>query len=203
VYPGNPSVSVSAHRAIARGDSANVSAISFGSHTGTHIDAPRHFDDAAAGVDAVPLERLLGSAIVVEFADNVRAIDRNALEGVPLRDTKRVLFKTANSRRIRDPRFQADYTFLAPEAAEMLVESGIELVGIDYLSVEQFKSGHHRTHLILLGHGVVILEGLDLSDAAAGEYDLFCLPLRFVGIDGAPARAVLRERDSARSASIE
>jgi arylformamidase len=200
VYPGNPGIAVTAHQAIARGDSANVSAISFGSHTGTHVDAPKHFDDAASGVDEIMIERLIGPASVIEFDDTVRSIGRAELERAGLRRAKRVLFKTRNSRLLYEREFRADFTFLAPEGAELLVESGVELVGIDYLSIEQFKSGHHRTHLTLLRRGVVIVEGLDLSAVAPGEYELLCLPLRLAGLDGAPARAVLRERPRSRSA---
>lgn len=199
VYPGNPGVSVTAHQAIARGDSANVSAVSFGSHTGTHVDAPKHFDDAAAGVDEIVFERLIGLASVIEFDDTVRSIGRAELERAGIRGAKRVLLKTRNSRLLHEREFSSDYTFLAPEAAELLVESAVELVGIDYLSIEKFKSGHHRTHLTLLRRGVVILEGLDLSAVAPGKYELLCLPLRLAGLDGAPARAVLRERPRSRS----
>jgi arylformamidase len=199
VYPGNPGVVITPHQAIARGDSANVSAVSFGSHTGTHVDAPKHFNDAANGVDEIAIERLIGPATVVEFDDSVRSIGRDELGRAGMRGTKRLLLKTRNSRLLNKREFRADYTFLAPEGAELLVESGVELVGIDYLSIEQFKSGHHRTHLTLLQRGVVILEGLDLSAVAPGEYELLCLPLRLAGLDGAPARAILRERSPSRS----
>lgn len=198
VYPGNPGIAITAHQAFARGDSANVSALSFGSHTGTHVDAPKHFDDNASGVDEIVIERLIGPARVVEFDDAVRSIGRAELGRSRLGGAKRVLFKTRNSRLLHEREFAPDYTFLAPEGAELLLESGIQLVGIDYLSIEQFKSGHHRTHLTLLRQGVVILEGIDLSAVAPGEYELLCLPLRLAGLDGAPARAVLRERPRSR-----
>jgi arylformamidase len=107
---------------------------------------------------------------------------------------KRVLIRTRNSRLLADSEFHRDYTYLAPEGAEYLVRSGVELVGVDYLSIEQFHSGHHRTHKTLLGAGVIIVEGLMLDAAPPGEYDLICLPLRLEGLDGAPARAVLIER---------
>jgi arylformamidase len=198
-YPGNPGIAITPHQAMARGDSANVSFLSFGSHTGTHVDAPRHFDDAASAVDEIVIERLIGPASVIEFGDAVSSIGRAELEQAGLRGAKRVLFKTRNSRLLHEREFRSDYTFLAPEGAELLVKSGVELVGIDYLSIEQFKSGHHRTHLTLLRRGVVIVEGLDLSAVAPGEYELLCLPLRLAGLDGAPARAVLRERPRSRS----
>jgi arylformamidase len=102
-----------------------------------------------------------------------------------------VLLRTRNSSFIRNPQFAVDYTFLAPDGAQYLVDRGVELVGIDYLSIEQFHSGHHRTHITLLEKKVVIVEGLDLSVPKPGVYQLICLPLRLVGLDGAPARAVL------------
>jgi arylformamidase len=203
VYPGNPGVAFTSHQAIARGDSANVSAISFGSHTGTHVDAPRHFDDAAGGVDAIAIERLVGPATVMEFDDSVRSIGRAELDRAGLRAARRVLLKTRNSRLLHEREFASDYTFVAPDGAEFLVESGVELVGIDYLSIEQFKSGHHRTHLTLLRRGIVILEGLDLSAIAPGDYELLCLPLRLAGLDGAPARVVLREPSGSSTARAE
>ena len=122
------------------------------------------------------------------------AIGRAHLEPHPIRGHERVLFRTRNSGFWASGRtdFVKDYTYVAPDAAEYLVELGVKLVGVDYLSVEQFRSGHHRTHLTLLRNGVVIIEGLNLTAPAPGEYELMCLPLLMQGIDGAPARAVLR-----------
>jgi arylformamidase len=191
VYPGNPEIDITLQQAVAKGAGANVSAIRFGSHTGTHADASRHFFDDGQPVDQIPLDRLIGPAILVSFPDNVRAIGAAELKAHDLRGRTRILLRTRNSALLSQKQFVPDYTYLAPDGAEYLVDKGVELVGIDYLSIEQFHSGHHKTHRTLLAKSVVILEGLDLSAPPAGEYQLICLPLRIEGCDGAPARAVL------------
>jgi arylformamidase len=142
-------------------------------------------------VDQIPLDRLIGPALLVSFPDNVRAIGTAELKAHDLRGRTRILLRTRNSALLSQQQFAPDYTYLAPDGAEYLVDKGVELVGIDYLSIEQFHSGHHRTHRTLLAKSVVILEGLDLSVPPPGEYQLICLPLRIEGCDGAPARAVL------------
>lgn len=191
VYPGNPAIEISAQQAISKGAGANVSLITFGSHTGTHVDAPKHFFDDGAGVDTLPLDVLMGPAMLVRVDDDVNAVTADHLRLHHLEGHTRVLIKTRNSSYVRSPEFRKDYTYVAPDAAEYLVSIGVRLVGVDYLSIEQFHSGHHRTHLTLLKQGVVIVEGLDLSGPPMGPYDLRVLPLRIAGIDGAPARAVL------------
>jgi arylformamidase len=192
VYPGNPEIQISLQQSIALGAGANVSTVTFGSHTGTHIDAERHFFDAGQTVDQIPLETLMGPATVLEFGPQTTAVTRSDLEGHHLDGAERVLIKTRNSGYLtQDPVFHRDYTYLAPDGAEYLVQSGVKLVGVDYLSIEQFHSGHHRTHRTLLGAGVVIVEGLNLVDVPAGTYRLCCLPVKLAGCDGAPARAVL------------
>jgi arylformamidase len=192
VYPGNPPIEIELQQALARGDGANVSSLAFGSHTATHVDAARHFFDDGQTVDRLPLERLIGPCVVLEFDDRVMAIGKAELLRHDLTGVKRVLCKTRNSRTLqRQPDFAKDYTYLSPEGAEYLVGLGVELVGVDYLSVEQFKSGHHRTHRALLEAEVVIVEGLALGEILPGKYQLICLPLKLAGLDGAPARAVL------------
>jgi arylformamidase len=191
VYPGNPDIDISLQQAVAKGAGANVSTIRFGSHTGTHADASRHFFDDGQPVDQIPLERLIGPALLVSFGDEVRAIGAAELKAQDLGSHKRILLRTRNSALLSQKEFVRDYTYLAPDGAEYLVEKGVELVGIDYLSIEQFHSGHHRTHRTLLAKSVVIVEGLDFSVPPPGEYQLVCLPLRIEGCDGAPARAVL------------
>ncbi len=191
VYPGNPEISVELQQAVAKGAGANVSSIHFGSHTGTHADASRHFFDEGQPVDQIPLERLIGPAILISFPDDVRSVTADHLKSKNLAGQKRVLIRTRNSALLSQKAFVPDYTFVAPDAAEYLVEIGVELVGVDYLSIEQFHSGHHRTHKTLLARSVVIVEGLDLSAPPEGEYQFICLPLRLAGCDGAPARAVL------------
>jgi len=191
VYPGNPEISIELQQAVAKGASANVSWIRFGSHTGTHADAARHFFEDGQPVDRIPLERLIGPATLIAFPDDVRSVTADHLKSKSLKSSKRVLIRTRNSALLSQREFVPDYTFLAPDGAQYLVDLGVDLVGVDYLSVEQFHSGHHRTHRTLLERSVVIVEGLDLSAPSPGQYQFICLPLRLEGCDGAPARAVL------------
>ena len=190
-YPGNPPIEISPQQAIAQGGSSNVSSVAFGSHTGTHVDAPKHFFDDGTTVDALPLDVLMGPAMVVSFGDEVMAVGEAELRLHELKGHTRVLIATRNSKFIRQREFVRDFTYLAPDGAAYLVSLGVRLVGIDYLSIEQFHSGHHRTHRTLLERGIVIVEGLDLSATPMGPYELRVLPLRLAGLDGAPARAVL------------
>ena len=192
VYPGNPDIRINYQQAIAEGKGANVSEIHFGSHTGTHVDAVKHFFDDGQPIDQIPLDRLIGPALLIEFPDDVMSVTAEHLRAHELNRHTRVLLKTRNSSFLSRREFVKDYTFLTPDGAEYLVKQGVELVGVDYLSVEQFRSGHHRTHRTLLQAGVVIVEGLALIEPQAGTYEFICLPLRLVGIDGAPARAILR-----------
>lgn len=191
IYPGNPEIVIEPWQAIALGAGANVSRISFGSHTGTHVDAARHFFDDGETVDRIPLDRLVGPALLISVDETLMSVSAADLERHAVAGYKRVLIRTRNSCFLADPDFVRDFTFLAPDGAEYLVSLGVELVGVDYLSIEQFHSGHHRTHRVLLGKDVVIVEGLMLGDVEPGEYQLVCLPLRLEGLDGAPARAIL------------
>ncbi|HEX8774733.1 MAG TPA: cyclase family protein [Pyrinomonadaceae bacterium] len=198
-YPGDPVVEIEQWSAIKHGDAANVSMLHLGAHTGTHVDAPVHFIEGAAGVSSMPLDVLMGEARVLEFSDDVRAIEADHIASHNLQGVKRLLFKTRNSAFWANTAegFRTDFTYLTPGAARALVERGVRLVGMDYLSVEQFRSERHETHVTLLSNNVVIVEGLDLREVAAGDYELICLPLRITGGagDGAPVRAVLRSRD--------
>ena len=198
-YPGDPGIEITQWAAIARGDAANVSLLHFGAHTATHVDAPAHFIEGTSGVDAIPLGVLIGPAHVVSIPDDVRAINAGHLSALKPEGARRVLFKTRNSSFWSDAArgFRQDFTYLAPDAARALVEMNIGLVGMDYLSVEEFQPPRYETHEILLSNEVVILEGLDLSEVTAGVYELICLPLKITGgsRDGAPARAVLRTID--------
>ena len=195
-YPGDPRLEVGSWNAISRGDAANVTVVSFGAHTGTHVDAPAHFIEGASVVAALPLEALLGEALVVEIPPDAPAVEERHVNADALGGAARVLFKTRNSAFWDDPRgrFREDFTYVTPGAARALVAAGVRLVGIDYLSVEKFGSEDFETHLTLLSAGVVIVEGLDLRAVAPGLYDLACLPLKLAAGsgDGAPARAVLR-----------
>jgi len=191
VYPGNPEILIEAQQEIAKGGSSNVSSLTFGSHTGTHVDAPKHFFDSGATVDTLSLDVLMGPAVLICVEDDVMAVGAEQLKMHELKGHTRILIKTRNSSFIRGDTFRKDYAFLAPDGAEYLISLGVKLVGIDYFSVEQFHSGHHRTHRLLLERGVIIVEGLDLSGPPLGPYELRVLPLRLAGLDGAPARAVL------------
>ncbi|HMF56432.1 MAG TPA: cyclase family protein [Pyrinomonadaceae bacterium] len=196
IYPGDPGVKIEQWSALTEGDAANVSMLHFGAHTATHVDAPAHFIANASKVEEIPMDVLIGMATVVEIPDDVSVIDAGNLPWLEMSGATRVLFKTRNSAFWSDPSqgFRTDFTYIAPDAARALVENGVRLVGIDYLSVEKFKSKGFETHMTLLKKGVVILEGLDLREVPAGRYELICLPLKITGGsgDGAPARAVLR-----------
>ena len=193
VYQGDPGVKIDSWSAFAKGDSSNVSILNFGAHTGTHVDAPAHFIEGARRIDALSLEVLIGPARVIRVGDEVSEIGAEFVRSCDLQTVERVLFRTRNSG-FWNEGFRKDFTHLLPEAAQILVDQGVKLVGTDYLSIEKFQSGHHKTHLTLLSNSVVIVEGLNLSAVAAGDYELICLPLKIgdgAG-DGAPARAVLR-----------
>jgi arylformamidase len=198
-YPGDPGIEIQSWAALDRGDAANVTMLHFGAHTGTHVDAPAHFLPDAPGVGSLSLDALNGAARVVVMDDDVRAIDVEHLRADELEGATRVLFKTRNSAfwEQLDGRFREDFTYITPAAARALVEQGVRLVGIDYLSVEKFQSEDFATHKTLLEKGVVILEGLDLRAVGAGVYELICLPLKIASGsgDGAPARAALRTLD--------
>jgi arylformamidase len=193
VYPGERQPAFEPSKQISRGDEANVTMITFGSHTGTHIDAPHHFLSGRETVDQVPLDALVGPALVVELpaAREIGAADLRSL-GIG-EATERLLIKTRNSLFMVDDRFHADYAYLNVEAARWLVTRGIRLVGIDYLSVEKMHAERYEVHETLLEAGVVIVEGVDLRQVVPNPYFLVCLPLKIEGCDGAPARAVLLE----------
>ncbi len=191
VYEGDPSVDITPRLEIARGDAANVSLLSMGSHTGTHVDAPAHFIEGGATVEALPLDILIGPALVAEVGAAPH-IGRGDLEPLPLDGVSRLLLKTRNSALWAKGTFTRDFIALDLEGARYLVERGVRLVGIDFLSIEQFHSPGHPVHRLLLGAGMVVLEGLDLSRVEPGLFELVCLPLPVTGIDGAPCRALLR-----------
>lgn len=192
-FPGDPRFEMEFVHRIEDGKPYNVAYLKLGAHAGTHVDAPFHFLPGGATVDRLPLEILIGKARVVAI-DARDVIRRADLEPLDLGEDVRVLFKTRNSGQLRQPAFREDFVGLAPDAAEWLARAGIKLVGVDYLSIEPFGSRDFAAHHALLGAGVVVVEGLDLSEVEPGEYDMICLPLRIVGADGSPARVVLRTR---------
>jgi arylformamidase len=190
-YAGEPGPELLYLKQIARGDSANVTALSLGSHTGTHVDAPHHFLDGRSTVEEMTPEALVGTAQVIEVTEprHITAADlENA--GIPT-ETRRILLKTPNSAFWDHDDFHTDFVGLTGEAARWLVDSAVVLIGIDYLSIEQFRSPTHQVHKTLLEAGVIIVEGLDLRHVPAGTYTMVCAPLKVVGADGAPARVFL------------
>ena len=194
-WPGDPPVEIDPAKRRAKGDSSNVSELRLGTHTGTHVDPPFHFIEGAPTVETLDLDALVGPAIVADLrtaGPTITPADLDALN-LPV-DTTRLLFRTPNSAlwASKTIRFPDSYTALTPEGARWCVDRGIRLVGTDFLSIEQRGTPGHPTHVTLLKAGAIILEGLDLSRVDPGAYELFVLPLKVLGGDGAPARAILR-----------
>ncbi len=195
IYSGDPKVKIDTPSTIAADDPANVSHLCFGAHTGTHVDAPSHFIEGSRRVDQLDIEKLIGPCTIVEIDDTVDAIEPQHL---PMNtNIERILFKTRNSAFWNQPEkgFREDFTYISPQAAAIMAERGLKLVGIDYLSVEKFASTDFGAHIALLSKEVIILEGLDLRGITAGEYELICMPLKWIGGtgDGAPARTILKQ----------
>lgn len=197
VYEGDPNVQLETAKSLSKGDGVNVTSLCMGAHTATHVDAPNHFIEGTRKVHELELEKLIGFARVVEIDQSVTAISAEDVKNANLQGVERVLFKTRNSQfwNNQESGFRKDFTYIEPEAARELVNLGVKLVGIDYLSVERFASEGHPTHVTFLEKEVIIIEGLDLREVSAGDYELICLPLKIVSEtgDGAPARAILRE----------
>ena len=194
-WPSDPGVEVERTKRIPAGDPANVSEIRMGSHTGTHVDPPIHFVEGATAVDALPLETFFGPAVVADLTD-ADAIGPQELDSLDLSErVERVLCKTRNSElwRSTSPSFPDDYVAVTPEGARWLVDRGIKLVGVDFLSVEKPEGPGHPVHTTLLSNGTIIVEGLNLGDVEPGEYTFVCFPIKLAGGDGAPARAALLE----------
>lgn len=194
IYEGDPKVKIDAFVSIAQGSAANVSNLCFGAHTGTHVDAPNHFIDGTRTVDELDVEKLIGPCRVVEVPADVIAIEPEHLPG--LQGIDRIVFKTRNSAFWNTPEdgFRTDFTYITHATAKTLADNGIMLVGIDYLSIEAPGAEGHPVHITLLEKEIVILEGLDLREISAGDYELICLPLKYIGGagDGAPARTIFR-----------
>lgn len=191
-----PPLEVHERRRMSRGDEVNASALTVSVHAGTHLDAPLHFVPDGASIDALPLERFIGPALV-HAVDAERYITEAHVRAIPLDGVSRVLFKTRNSALLKRPEYVADFVAFSVDAARALVARGVDLVGLDYLSVAHADE-QVPVHRAFLDHGVVLLEGIDLSEVAPGRYELICFPLRLAGLDGAPCRAVLREVAGAR-----
>ena len=195
VWPGNPGIELERVQQIGvAGAHANVSRLALGVHTGTHVDAPLHFVENAAGVDTLPLNILIGRARVIHLprADRITAAALDQARLPPR--TRRLLVRTRNSNWWRDAStdFHTDFVAVSADGADWLVAHKVELIGVDYLSVAPWKESYD-THRILLMAGVVVIEGLNLNNIKPGRYDLTCLPLKLIGSDGAPARAILTD----------
>lgn len=196
-WPDNPPVSIERELDMKRGDVCNVSKMSMGVHTGTHMDAPIHFIRGGVGIDQMPVTAAIGRARVIEIGDPI-SIKPEELVGHNIQRGERILLKTRNSARCwQTDDFVKDFVYISHEAAQYLASLGVQTVGVDYLSVGGSQVDGPETHQALLGSGIWIIEGLNLSQAEPGVYDLICLPLRIIGGDGAPARAILRWVDSA------
>jgi arylformamidase len=203
-WPDNPPIYLERAQDIGRGDDANVSHMAMGVHTGTHMDGPVHFIHGGAGLDEMPLDATIGAARVIEISDP-REVTATELRSYELRPLERILLRTSNSIRCWTTNdFVDDFVYISEPAAEYLVDSRVQTVGIDYLSVGGYHVDGAKVHRILLDAGIWIIEGLNLSSAPAGPYYMICLPVKLHGSDGAPARAILRpataERGGAPSA---
>ncbi|GAC1374094.1 MAG: cyclase family protein [Ktedonobacteraceae bacterium] len=191
-WPDNPPVSIERMMDIERGDVANVSKLSLGAHTGTHMDAPVHFFRTGKGIDTMPLSATIGRARVIEIGD-ATSIKSEELRPQRLQPGERILFKTRNSARCwHTDDFVEDFVYISQDAARYLAEQHVQTVGVDYLSVGGFFKDGVETHHALLEAGIWIIEGLNLANVAPGIVELICLPLKIEGGDGAPARAILR-----------
>lgn len=196
IYPGDSPIKFDFLQHMDRGGNLTLSAFALGAHTATHVDAPMHFIKGGASLDQIPLERFIGPVRVIDCSAEALAIDAAELNKHQWRGAKRVFFRTRNSRRgwMTDPVFHKDFTYIAPDAAQLLADGGVELVGIDYISAEQFGSPEPKTHRALLGKNIPIVEGLLLRDVQPGDYDLMLLPMRVIGHESASARALLKRR---------
>jgi arylformamidase len=194
IWPGDPPVTIEPASRIARGGHSNISRLSLGNHSGTHLDPPIHFIPGGQTIDQLDLRVLYGPARVLDLTHVEQAITIEDLQAAKLDQREiRILFKTRNSLLWTKPGFQTGHVGLARDAAQWLVDRGVKLVGIDYLSVELFNSPEPFAHRALLSAGVIIVEGLDLSTISPKSYTLACLPLLIKDGDGAPARAILIE----------
>ncbi len=201
IWPGDPLVEISQVSAIAQGAESNVSQIRMSVHAGTHIDAPKHFLDDGKTIDQIALQKLIGPVFVMAIGDEIPVITKETLEQHPvftaLKKVRKVLFKTGNSAFWPDGsnEFHQDYVGLDHTAAQLLADLGMELVGVDYLSIAPYNETE-APHKILLEKEVVLLEGIDLSKVPEGYYDMYCLPLLLNGSEGAPARVILKSESS-------
>jgi len=192
-FPGDPPFRMEPCFQREKGDPFDLALISMGTHLGTHVDPPAHYLEGGATVDEIPLNTFVGPGIVLDMR-GISQIDRQALENAPLGDHVRVLLKTDNGPLLLESSFHEDYVHLTEDGASYLVEKGVSLVGIDYLSIERYQNPDAPVHRALLQAGVLIVEGVHLLEIPPGPYEIFCLPICIKGADGAPARVLLREQ---------
>ncbi|MBI4965899.1 MAG: cyclase family protein [Desulfomonile tiedjei] len=190
LYPGDPPFKLRSLYRVEKGDPFNLCEMSMGTHIGTHVDPPAHYLENAAGVDQIPIEVLIGPGIILDMRGRP-CVDRPALEKSALAGHSRVLLKTDNGPRLLQSEFVTDYVYLTEDAAEFLVERGVQLIGTDYLSIERFQTPGAPVHHRLLNAGVLIVEGVNLLEIPPGPCKIYCLPLKIKDADGAPARVLI------------
>ena len=195
VFPGDAPIQLDFLKQFKNGDPLTLSKFTMGAHSGTHVDAPLHFIPNGKTLDQIPLSTFIGPVRIIDCSPNALAVDAAELNKHQWRGAKRIFFRTRNSRNhwMRDSQFHPDFTYVAPDAAQLLADAGVELVGIDYISMEKFKAEQPQTHRILLGKDIPIIEGLDLQDVTPGDYELMLLPIRVMGHEAAPVRALIRK----------
>ena len=196
-FPGDPPFQMEPCFQREKGDPFDLALISMGTHLGTHVDPPAHYLDGGGTIDEIPLDVLVGPGIVLDMR-GISQIDRQALENAPMGDHVRVLLKTDNGPLLLESSFHKDYVHLTEDGARYLVERGVFLVGIDYISIERYQNPGAPVHRALLQAGILIVEGVHLLEIPPGPYEIFCLPLCIKGADGAPARVLLREQREER-----
>jgi arylformamidase len=195
VFPGDPGFRRVPILSQAKGDLANVYTYEMSSHTGTHIDFPRHFISNGRSLKDIPLERFIGNAHVLDVSHANHLIMIKDLRNLPEPVLPKILLKTINSKKgyLKEKRFFKNYVALGLEAAKYLVKRGVQTIGIDYLSIDEYNTKDHAVHKFLLGHGISIIEGLDLRKVLPGKYFFICLPLNIPSAEGSPARVILME----------
>lgn len=196
IYPGDPQPEYSLIFSLASGGIANVGYLKHGIHHGTHVDVPYHFDEGGRKLDEMPLDHWIGKTYVADLTAAENCIKDSDLQNIPLQQYERILLKTRNSLDFyKRPQFSPDFIYLDQSACALLVAAGVKTVGLDYITVDPHGSTDFPAHNTLLHNGVCIIECLNLEHVEPGEYYMLCLPLKLVGTDGAPARAVLLDHD--------
>ncbi len=190
-FPDDPPFEMTSIASISGGSSCNLCLLKLCSHTGTHVDPPRHYSDSGFSIDQIPLNRLVGEGVILDMRGKQR-IGAKDIQRSDFRGHSRVLFKTDNSLNLHNGIFSVDFCHLTLDGALFLVQNGIELVGIDYLSIESFAASDAPVHKTILGSGAIIVESLDLLDAPVGPCRIYCFPLRIIDADGAPARVLIQ-----------